>query len=170
MKKILLFLCLLIVAGCQDQVADQKPMVYVAEDFDVTIYEDVETLARDLPGKNQLLEVKEEDQRLTINYKVETSFDMEEEKIYWHDFHEKIFAFNGWIFFKYNPNLQEVMFFLNTPTQFYNVHLKRKLMEEAFSIEASSDIQTIIGAIENHESLALCYENQSLLIIGEDDC
>jgi hypothetical protein len=130
----------------------------------------VETLARSLPGNNQLLEVKEEDQRLTINYKVETSFDMEEEKIYWHDFHEKIFAFNGWVFLKHNPKLEEVMFFLNTPTQFYNVHLKRSLMEEAFSIKADSDIQTIVDAIENHDALNLCYEKQSLLIIGEDDC
>ena len=43
-------------------------------------------------------------------------------------------------------------------------------MEETFSIEADSNIQTIIDAIENHEALNLCYEKQSLLIIGEDDC
>lgn len=130
MKKIILLLVVLFLIGCEEKI---EGMVYLDKNLEIP-QGSQEVVLEKLPGNNHLDAVKEEGNKLIVNYMVTQGENQAFESAYWDEekHYKDILLLNGGILLAQDRALDEVMFFLETSTYNYMITVKKDDFEKCF--------------------------------------
>ncbi|MBN2795380.1 MAG: hypothetical protein JXR88_08255 [Clostridia bacterium] len=166
MKKIILLIMVLLLVGCEKPI---EGMVYLKDDHTVSYTDNIQNILSDLPGNLHVDTIKEEANRYSINYTVPLSREMEEMSAYWEndDAFKSIFLYNSQVLFQSNPELENVMFFLETKHNTYYVTMIRKDVEEALNYE--SNLKDLTKVCLKSDNVDQYYSKHSVLIFEREE-
>lgn len=175
MKKIFVILMVLVLVGCSTSI---DGMIYLKDTHDILEVSEMSKLLDLLPGNLHMSNFSEEETRVSVNYKVPLSEDMETVSQYWEDkeVFKKIFVYNGGVLLSKNPELEEVLFFLETKSNIYSIYVIRDdiekiLLGDEIKLSSDKELNNFLKVSSDQELVDAYYDEHSFLRFDRDeDC